>query len=223
MGTLFSALRNCRRKKEAVSYLYTYSYGLLRDYFLALGSLYSHKGFIGDHEDIFYLFVDEIKAIVHSTVFNEEYATAIARRKDDIERYRDIALPTIIYGDQEPPVRIAQSGSLTGIATSRGYARGRVKVVTGINDYAKMCPGDILVIPYSDIGLAPLFARAGAIISESGGMLSHCSIIAREYTIPAITAVDGACSLPDNTLVAVDGFKGEIIVQEAPAAADCTV
>jgi phosphohistidine swiveling domain-containing protein len=217
MGTLFTALQNCRRKKEAVSYLYTYSYGLLRDYFLALGYLYSQKGSIAAQEDIFYLFFEEIKAISHSTVFSEENSTAIVRRKDDIERYRDIALPTVIYGDQEPPIRIGKSSSLTGIATSRGYACGPVKVVTGINDYAKMCPGDILVIPYSDIGLAPLFARAAAIISESGGMLSHCSIIAREYTIPAITAVEGACSLPDNTLVSVDGFKGEIIVQEAPA------
>jgi pyruvate,water dikinase len=135
-------------------------------------------------------------------------------RKKEILQYSDIELPGIIYGDREPPLRSSSKSSFAGVATSRGYYRGRVKVINGISEYGKMSPGDILVIPYSDIGLAPLFAKAGAIISESGGILSHCSIIAREYKIPAITAVTGACSLIDNTLVAVDGYRGEIIVHE---------
>lgn len=75
-----------------------------------------------------------------------------------------------------------------------------------------MKDGDVLVVPFSDVGWTPLFARAGAVIAESGGMLSHSSIIAREYGIPAVVSVSGALSLPDDTCVTVDGFTGEITV-----------
>ncbi|TFG21673.1 MAG: hypothetical protein EU533_05145, partial [Promethearchaeota archaeon] len=51
-----------------------------------------------------------------------------------------------------------------------------------------------------------------AVISESGGILSHCSIVAREYQIPAIVSVKGATMLKDNMLIAVDAFKGKVSV-----------
>jgi phosphohistidine swiveling domain-containing protein len=70
----------------------------------------------------------------------------------------------------------------------------------------------VLVIPYSDVGWSPLFARAGAVVAESGGLLSHSSIIAREYGIPAVVSVDGAMTLLDRMRVTVDGHKGEIIL-----------
>ena len=68
----------------------------------------------------------------------------------------------------------------------------------------------MLVIPHSDVGWTPLFARAGAVIAESGGILSHSSIVAREYGIPAVVSVPGACQLLDNRLVTVDGYQGKV-------------
>jgi len=79
--------------------------------------------------------------------------------------------------------------------------------------------GDVLVIPYSDVGWTPLFTRAGAVVAESGGLLSHSSIVAREYGIPAVVSVQGACQLKDGTLVTVDGYRGEITVREAVGSA----
>ena len=70
-----------------------------------------------------------------------------------------------------------------------------------------------MVIPFSDVGWTPLFTKAGAIIAESGGFLSHSSIIAREYEIPAIVSVPAACSLKNDTVVTVDGYQGEIIIE----------
>jgi pyruvate,water dikinase len=84
--------------------------------------------------------------------------------------------------------------------------------VHGINDFHKVTNGDILVIPHSDIGWVPLFAKAGAVIAESGGMLSHSSIVAREYGIPAVVSVNGALNLADNQIISVDGYKGEIYI-----------
>ncbi len=70
----------------------------------------------------------------------------------------------------------------------------------------------MLVIPYSDVGWTPLFAKAGGVIAESGGILSHSSIIAREYCIPAVVSVQHAFTLSDEMVVSIDGFKGEIVV-----------
>jgi pyruvate,water dikinase len=73
--------------------------------------------------------------------------------------------------------------------------------------------GDVLVIPYSDVSWTPLFAKAGAVVAEAGGILSHSSIIAREYGIPAVVAVPGACQLADGTQLTVDGNNGQVILE----------
>jgi pyruvate,water dikinase len=88
-------------------------------------------------------------------------------------------------------------------------------VLKGLEDFGKVEAGDVLVIPYSDVGWTPLFARAGAVVAESGGMLSHSSIIAREYNIPAVVSVPGACRLADGTVVSVDGYRGQVIIHAA--------
>ena len=99
---------------------------------------------------------------------------------------------------------------MNGLPSSKGYYEGPAKIVMGLSDIGKLAQGDVLVIPYSDVSWTPLFAKAGAVISESGGILSHCSIIAREYGIPAVVAVEGATRIPDNSKVIIDGYTGEI-------------
>ncbi|NLI18407.1 MAG: hypothetical protein GX427_06295, partial [Actinomycetales bacterium] len=71
--------------------------------------------------------------------------------------------------------------------------------------------GDVVVVPYSDASWTPLFLRAGAIVAESGGMLSHSAILARELAIPAVTSVRGALALRDGELVTVDGSLGAVL------------
>ncbi len=127
-----------------------------------------------------------------------------------MEEYRDADVPTIIYGEEVPPLKSRTSESLKGIPTSRGYYRGPVCVIRGLQEHENLKQGDVLVIPFSDVGLTPLFARAGAVVAESGGILSHSSIIAREYGIPAVVSVPHACRLTNGTLVEVDGFTGDI-------------
>ena len=105
---------------------------------------------------------------------------------------------------------------MKGIPTSKGFFKGRVRVIRGVNDFERLRDGDVLVIPYSDVGWTPLFTKAGAIIAEAGGFLSHSSIIAREYEIPAVVSVQGACQLKDGTLVTVDGYQGDITIHQTP-------
>lgn len=215
---LYRRTRRYNLFRERISYIYTYGYGLFRVYFLAIGRHFASQGLLETPEDIFYLEWPQIRQLAREGGNPLDVCAQVERHKCEIERVRDVALPVIIYGDQPPPVDETSGRMLSGTATSRGYCTGRVKVVTGIQDFPKMEQGDILVIPYSDVGWTPLFARAVGVIAESGGLLSHSSIIAREYGIPAIVSVSGAMQLEDGVLVSMDGYKGEIIVLEEGAA-----
>jgi pyruvate,water dikinase len=210
---VYSRARQFRLYREAIGSLYTFGYGLFRVYFLALGDHFVRRNILGSREDIFYLQLHEVRQIVEHHGAADNYRHRIADRKREISESEDIVPPTIVYGDQ-PVAPAADSGdSLQGTPTSRGQYTGPVKVVQSMGDFDKLKPGDVLVVPYSDVGWTPLFTKAGAVIAESGGILSHSSIIAREYGIPAVVSVFGACRLEDNTLVTVDGYRGEIFVR----------
>ncbi len=131
-----------------------------------------------------------------------------------MEQSRHALVPDVIHGEAIPPLIPADADKLEGVPSSGGYYTGRIKVVRGLSDFPKLDPGDVLVIPYSDVGWTPLFARAGAVIAESGGILSHSSIIAREYNLPAVVSVKCAMDLPDGALVEVDGYKGLVYLKD---------
>jgi len=126
--------------------------------------------------------------------------------------FQSVILPEVIYGDDAPPVFSESFDKLKGTPTSQGYYDGVIKVIRGRDDFDKVDQGDVIVIPYSDVGWTPLFSRAGAVIAESGGILSHSSIIAREYQIPAVVSVSNCMQLADEQRVSVNGFTGEIVL-----------
>jgi pyruvate,water dikinase len=209
---LYSKSREFRFLRDQVSSLYTYGYGLFRYYYLAMGKILVRRGWIDDPTDAFYLTDAEVKNAMTSLEPLADYRAIVEKHKSAIEKYRNIPLPSVIYGNEPPPIQDASQQKLVGIPTSLGHYTGNVVVVSGIQDFPKVKQGNVLVIPYSDVGWSPLFARAGAVVSESGGLLSHSSIIAREYNIPAIVSVDGAMRLKDQTLVTVNGHTGEVII-----------
>jgi pyruvate,water dikinase len=201
--------------REAVSFTYTYGYGLFRRYFLEIGRRLVERGVLGDPDDVMYLYLDEVRtALVDGGGGIGELAAA---RRAEIEAVRDLVMPEVIYGDDFIPVPAAPAGgTLRGIPSSRGHHRGTLRVVRDAADFPKVQPGDVIAIPYSDVGWTPLFARAGAVVAEAGGMLSHSSIVAREYRIPCVVSVDGATRIPDGATVTVDGYEGTVAVEDAP-------
>jgi phosphohistidine swiveling domain-containing protein len=212
------SLRRARRfriYREQVSSIYTYGYGLFRDVFFELGERLVARGLLDDRDDILYLYLDEVRGAVAGA--DADLRNLAGERRREMKAVENAPLPTIIFGDDAPPVYDETGSRLKGTPTSRGYYRGPVTVVRDPANADRLQNGDVLVIPYSDVGWTPLFARAGAVVSGSGGILSHSSIIAREYGIPAVVSVPGALDIPDGTVVAVDGYKGEIAIQEEPA------
>ena len=217
-GIFLKAIYNKARQyflyREQIGSLYTFGYGLFRECFLALGEKFSQRGLINAKEDIFYLNFDEIKAAVEEPNQTISYYELVNVRIQEMEKYFDITPPTIIFGDQPMPLEEVSGTVLEGTPTSRGYYQGRTIVVHGIEDFEKIENGDVLVVPYSDVGWTPMYVHAGAVVAESGGMLSHSSIVAREYGIPAVVSVPGACKLLAGKVVTVDGYRGQVKIHE---------
>lgn len=95
-------------------------------------------------------------------------------------------------------------------------ARQRVSAMKSCRDVElpEIFYGDELIISHSDVAWTALFSKAGAVVSEAGGLLSHSSIVAREYNIPCVVGVTGAMNLVDGPKVAVDGYRGSVHVLE---------
>lgn len=207
---LYSRAREFRLHREEVSSLYTFGYGLFRGYFLELGRRLSIRGIVAEPEDIFYLYLPEVEGVVGG--MSGSLIGLVEGRKREMKATRDLDLPTVIFGDEPPPTMSRSGRVLKGTPTSGGYYEGPARVITSLQDSGILKEGDVLVIPYSDVGWTPLFGKAGAVVAESGGILSHSSIIAREYGIPAVVSVEGATKIPQGSIVTVDGYTGEVSV-----------
>ena len=214
LGVLYRRARQFLLYREQVGSLFTFGFGLFRKYFLSLGEQFFKRELISAPNDIFFLTFDEIRIGINKFAEEMNYVNIVESRKVELENYRDITPPTTIYGDQPIPLEDSAGNVLEGTPTSRGYYRGPAKIVRGISDIEVVSAGDVLVVPYSDVGWTPMFTKAGAIVAESGGILSHSSIVAREYGIPAVVSVPGACKLLQKKMVTVDGFQGRVIIHD---------
>lgn len=102
---------------------------------------------------------------------------------------------------------------LTGLAGSNGVGRGRVRILRDVDDDFE--DGEVLVAGTTDTAWTPLFLGAAAIITDTGGPLSHATIVAREVGIPAVVNTKTAVrDLNDGDLVEVDGTNGIVHILE---------
>jgi pyruvate,water dikinase len=111
--------------------------------------------------------------------------------------------------------RAQQAGTqvLGGIGASPGRFTGRVRVVMDESEFGKLRLGDVLVCPITSPVWSVLFPSVGALVTDTGGLLSHPAIIAREYRMPAVVATGNATALlRDGQIVIVDGTTGRIEV-----------
>ena len=113
---------------------------------------------------------------------------------------------TSIWGRMLPWNRNTTGSVLTGVASSAGRVTGTARVLFGPEDFQKMKQGDVLVAVTTTPAWTPLFTMASAIVTDLGGPLSHSSIVAREYGIPAVVSTGIATRrVKDGQVITVDG------------------
>lgn len=101
--------------------------------------------------------------------------------------------------------------ALVGAAASPGVGEGTARVVSGPDDFARVSTGDVLVAATTTPAWTPLFPSLAALVTDTGGILCHAAVVAREYGIPAVVGASGATqAIPDGARVRVDGTDGTV-------------
>ncbi|MED7931593.1 PEP/pyruvate-binding domain-containing protein [Nonomuraea sp. LP-02] len=109
------------------------------------------------------------------------------------------------------PSTPALAAALIGTPGSHGVATGTARIIRGPRDFARARPGDIIVCPFTDPAWTPLLRIAAGVVTETGGVLSHAAIVAREHGIPAVLGIpDATTRLHDDSTITIDGTTGTV-------------
>jgi pyruvate,water dikinase len=200
---------------------------IMRVPLLELGRRLVAKGVLADANDVFMLYIAEAR----EAVAGKDQKKLVAERKADIDKWSRVVPPPIIgtpppLSDDPfeqglfvkmfgiPPEPSRDPSIINGIPASAGTVQGRAKVVKTLTEASKLEQGDILVCEMTMPPWTPLFSTVSAVVADTGGILSHCAIVAREYRMPCVvgTAI-GTAVIKDGMLLTVDGSKGIVRIE----------
>lgn len=202
--------------RESRPYASCISRTALRVPALALGRGLVAAGLAENPDDVFYLHLTELEQTAMAGGRAESLRPLIANRREANVFWRGVIPPYAIgavgSGDVGP---VGWSGK--GVAASAGVAQGRARVILDLKDAHSFEPGEVLVTVSTSPLWTALFGLASAIVTDSGGMLSHPSIVAREHRLPAVVGARGATQrIQTGDIVLVNGTEGTVEVVSAP-------
>jgi rifampicin phosphotransferase len=203
---------------------------VLRRMFREIGRRLVEAHAITEPDDVFWLKMDELERASTALDRNqpiEDFHPAVIERRALWERERrlipPVALP--IKGGARfwgidwsfmMPARTDQAAgdTIKGIGASPGRVEGTARVIHGPEEFNQMGHGDILVAKITTPAWTPLFALASGVVTDVGGILSHGSIVAREYHIPAVLGTGVATErIHSGQRVMVDGDHGVVTLE----------
>ncbi len=189
------------------------------------GELLVEQGFLDDVQDIFYITWEELFA--HLDGRWEELFPAksmkevVAERRAKYEFWKKLTPPRVLTSEGEI-IRATHSnveapeGALIGSSASAGVVEGIARVITSPKD-AVLENGEILIAPFTDPGWTPLFINAAGLVMEVGGLMTHGSVVAREYGIPAVVCIpDATTRIKTGQRIRVNGDLGFVEILEEP-------
>jgi pyruvate,water dikinase len=192
--------------------------GLVRQTLLQSGQELVAAGHLAHATDLFYFRMGELRDLAHGQDWPVWRTLARQRRKAHEREALRKQIPRLLLSDgtayYEGVVGSPETSghNLTGSPVSPGVATGTVRVVLDPHS-TQIRPGEVLVCPGTDPAWTPLFLVAGALVMEVGGLMTHGSVVAREYGIPAVVGVDQATTrLKTGQSVRVDGTTGQVIL-----------
>ncbi len=202
--------------RESPKFFAIRTMGIGRAELLAVGQEFVAAGTIERADDLVFLKLDELEALARRE--NRSWKAVIAGRRAAYEREaRRKQAPRVLVSDgrafYEGVGAAGDSGEvIRGSPVSPGLVEGIVHVVLDPRG-AQLAPGEILVCPGTDPAWTPLFLAAGGLITEVGGLMTHGSVVAREYGIPAVVGAHRATlSLKTGQRVRLNGSTGVIEV-----------
>ena len=208
-------LKREEAKSEFIAYLY-----LLRKVVLHIGSLLAKNNYLLTVEDIFFLTRAEISSILLTKIECDSVNTIVVEREKQFLDDSSKELPGVIYDlENIPSVQRTDAFSgvkiLLGTGVSHGVYEGVARVLYSAAEIGRVNQGEILVTDHTDPGWTPIFPVIKGMVTNTGGMLSHAAIIAREYGLPAVVNVRNATQiLIDGKRIRINGDSGEVEILE---------
>jgi phosphohistidine swiveling domain-containing protein len=191
----------------------------LRRLLLRLGAQLHQQGVLARPDDVFFLEIPEIEPVGTGQA-GSDLRAKIDQRRAEYERNRLLNPPPVVRGRFDPgspavPGADPAASVLVGIPVFPGTVTGRARVILHADNRQQLLPGEILVAPFTDPAWTTYFVPAAGVVVDQGGVLSHGSIIAREYGLPAVTNVGSATRLiRTGDLVRVEGHLGRVSILE---------
>ncbi|MCH7735727.1 MAG: hypothetical protein IH961_11005, partial [Chloroflexi bacterium] len=189
-----------------------------------MGKRLADKGAIADVDDVFMLFRSEIGQAFDGT----DFKGLVGERRSEMEAWSKI-VPPPIYGEPHPPPEgdpffagmmkmfggpaepSSDPNVINGTGASAGVVQGTARVVKNLSEASKLREGDILVTEMTMPPWTPLFSTVSAVVADTGGVLSHCAIVSREYRIPCVVGtIVGTTVIKDGMQLTVDGSQGVV-------------
>ena len=223
------------RYRENQRYHLDYVLCHIRRLLLERGRRFVEAGVVNEAYDIFFMSEPEFRAALATPERNESTLARIRERQAHYERWKNRLPATYLFDDVETEGELAEgdpssdhasasasapteNGAGVGIGAARGEATGRLRVLSDISELGDVQPGDILVAVNIDPGWTNVFPLLNGIITETGGLLSHGALLAREYGIPAVMGIPNATTrFRSGEVVKLDGTAGTV-TPEAPTA-----
>ena len=183
-----------------------------------IGRCLVDAGVIADIEDIREFEPDEV---AHLLLLPEDRRGLVAERVAEHARWAALTPPRTIGKAASAPAdadrfdgqRYAATDAaiLRGTGASAGIARAVARVVHGPDDFDRVRPGDIVVARASNPGWVPLFSIAAGFVTDTGGVLSHAAVVAREFGVPAVVGTgDATTRIGDGRIIEIDGSTGYV-------------
>jgi pyruvate,water dikinase len=211
-------IRTLMGQRESPKFFIVRLMGMIRSELLASGQEFIDDGVLEQPQDLFFLRFHELQALANQDARDRKKLIAERRATYDRENRRK-QIPRVLVSDgrtfYEGIGVLADTDTvINGSPVSPGVAEGVVHIIFDPRG-AQLAPGEILVCPGTDPAWTPLFMAAGGLITEVGGMMTHGSVVAREYGIPAVVGVHQAATrLKDGQRIRIDGTTGKIVVLE---------
>ncbi|NOY58551.1 MAG: hypothetical protein GXO75_06415, partial [Calditrichaeota bacterium] len=181
----------------------------MRHVVLFTGKTFFQNGCLKEIDDIFYLNRKEFLALSSDCKSNSTFKAIVERRRL-AGRYQP-GYDSELKVSEGASLRHINSAELEGLGVSKGVVRGKARVARTFLEASAVQHNEILISHSADPAWTPIYGVIGGLVLEVGGILSHASIIAREFGLPTVTSVKGATEvIKSGDLIQIDGMEGKV-------------